>query len=569
MKNKIISILLVFSVGFIGIHRFYLNKPKIGLILLFLFISFFILMLMGINNIAAITLVALIVGWIYEIYLVITGKLNAKSTSDVEIATNKIQNKNVKSFEINDEVDPLTTKNNRKVAASTGFKNFKVTMEKVDKKSQNKEKEKKSDIINFDEKKRKRKDLKDQSFKLYEWFSDEEGKKWLAENEGKLFFQESGSSLLQEQAYDYIDVAIEFAHIDELNPEIKKMIWGKKKPKPIGENDGELLMHIKMTSNFVGKQPSLFNRDVAPEANKDVWWEWLDDCTSELFAEYLRIRSEKSDDVEIKEYIEENGYSPNSATKVYTFNGKIFGKYSWQGGNDFLIDKDSDTDYNKSIVISQDENSTHGFSSKLVDFNYGYSLHKIEDFKKLNDKETRSIFLDLEEGRHSNPALIFNENNSSEIFKSFSNTKISGVNNNLFLNQFFQNPLACFSEAKLVYSKNDLDDDHLMAIYFKIFNDAYYFETDLNGGVKNQEFKFIEMLAENNKLPIKLENESAIKNLILLDAPTIQLDYSNKISNQGIAIITKNYSFVWEFKSGTDHFDLENYDCIKSILSKI
>ena len=77
------------------------------------------------------------------------------------------------------------------------------------------------------------------------------------------------------------------------------------------------------------------------------------------------------------------------------------------------------------------------------------------------------------------------------------------------------------------------------------------------------------MLTENNKLPVKLENKSAIKNLVVLDSPKIQLDYCNNVSNQGLAIITKNYSFVWEFKSGTDHFDLENYECIKSILSNI
>ena len=567
MKNKIVSTLLVVIVGFIGIHRFYLNKPKIGLILLSLFISFFTLMLMGINNIAAITMLALIIWWIYEVYLVITGKLVANSINEVDIAPNKTQDKNGKSFQIDNEEEPLIEKKYRKLSAVTGFKNSEVTMEKVDKKSQNNEKEKQLNIINYDEKKRKRKDLKDQSFKLYEWFSDEEGKKWLTENGGKIFLQESGSNLLQEQAYDYIDVAIEFAHISELNSEVKNMIWGKN--KPVGENEGELLMHMKMTSNFVGEQPSLFGRDVAPEANKDVWWEWLDDCTSELFEEYLRTRAEKCNDGEIKEYMEVNGFSPNCAAKVYTFNGKIFGKYSWQGGNDFLIDKDSDVDYSNTLVISQSKNSIHGFSSKLVDLNYGYSLHKIEDFKKLNDKEVRSIFLDLEEGRHSNPAIIFNENTPTEIFKLYSNPKISGVNNNIFLNQFFQNPLACFSEAKLVYSKHDIYDNHLMAIYFKIFDDAYYFETDLDGSIKNQEFKFIQMLTENNKLPVKLENKSAIKNLVVLDSPKIQLDYCNNVSNQGLAIITKNYSFVWEFKSGTDHFDLENYECIKSILSNI
>ena len=129
--------------------------------------------------------------------------------------------------------------------------------------------------------------------------------------------------MLQEQAYDYIDVAIEFAHISELNSEVKNMIWGKN--KPVAENEGELLMHIKMTSNFVGKQPSLFSRDVAPEANKDVWWEWLDDCTSELFAEYLRIRAEKSDDGG-KEYMEDMDLALTVLQSVY-IQCKIFGKY--------------------------------------------------------------------------------------------------------------------------------------------------------------------------------------------------------------------------------------------------
>ena len=110
MKNKIVSTLLVVTVGFIGIHRFYLNKPKIGLILLSLFISFFILMLMGINNIAAITMLALIIWWIYEVYLVITGKLVVNSISEVDIAPNITQDKNVKSFQIDNEEEPLIEK---------------------------------------------------------------------------------------------------------------------------------------------------------------------------------------------------------------------------------------------------------------------------------------------------------------------------------------------------------------------------------------------------------------------------------------------------------------------------
>ena len=68
MKSKLISIITVLFLGFLGIHRFYLNKPKIGLILLSLFICFFILMLMSINNIAVILLLVLIGWWLYEIY---------------------------------------------------------------------------------------------------------------------------------------------------------------------------------------------------------------------------------------------------------------------------------------------------------------------------------------------------------------------------------------------------------------------------------------------------------------------------------------------------------------------
>ena len=48
MKNKIISILLVFSVGFVGIHRFYLNKPKIGL-LFCLYLSHFYINAYGVQ----------------------------------------------------------------------------------------------------------------------------------------------------------------------------------------------------------------------------------------------------------------------------------------------------------------------------------------------------------------------------------------------------------------------------------------------------------------------------------------------------------------------------------------
>ncbi|GIR46705.1 MAG: hypothetical protein CM15mP56_2810 [Alphaproteobacteria bacterium] len=81
-------------------------------------------------------------------------------------------------------------------------------MEKVDKKNQNNEKEKQLNIIKFYEKKRKRKDLKDQSFKFMNGFLMKKEKMAHGKWRKNFFFQESGSNFLQEQAYDYIDVAI-------------------------------------------------------------------------------------------------------------------------------------------------------------------------------------------------------------------------------------------------------------------------------------------------------------------------------------------------------------------------
>ena len=437
-------------------------------------------------------------------------------------------------------------------------------MEKANQKREIKEDSKKLDIFLFDEKKRKQNNSDDQGFKLYNFFSDEVGKKWLAENQGKLFFQESGTQLLHEEAIDQIDVRMSFAHVEELNPEVKDLIWGKKKPG--GEDQSELLMHIEMISNFgFDKQPSLFDTVVAPKANQDDWWEWLDDCNSELFHDYLQKRAEESNDKALIEYLEDTGCSPNGAIRVYTFNGKVLGKYSWQGGRDILIDTDSKIDFSKFLVVQKNSNDF-----PLVDFNYGYSVHKIQDFKQLDDKAIRNVFLDLEETRSSNPAIIFDKKQSSkEIFNLFNNNKTYGVNTNLLLKDFFLNPISTFGEAKLVYKKLNLDNQSLMAVYFKIYENAHYYKTEINQGIKKEQFVFTEMLMQNNKLPIKLNNECNSSNIIVLSSPAIELDYANEKSNEGIAVITNKYCFAWEFEPGTDHFNLENYESIKSILNII
>ena len=91
MKSKLLSIVIVVLFGFLGIHRFYLNKPKIGFVLLGLFISFFTLMLMSINNVAVILLLVLILWWLYEIFLVLSGKLKAESVSEIKTKPKKTE----------------------------------------------------------------------------------------------------------------------------------------------------------------------------------------------------------------------------------------------------------------------------------------------------------------------------------------------------------------------------------------------------------------------------------------------------------------------------------------------
>ena len=141
MKSKFISIITVLFFGFLGIHRFYLNKPKIGFILLSLFTSFFTLMLMSINNIAVILLLVLIGWWLYEIFLVLSGKLKVELVSEISSKSKELQRK-ISS--------PSVDHGSQKSSQLTGFEEISITMEKVNKKDQQKDDSKKLDIILFD-----------------------------------------------------------------------------------------------------------------------------------------------------------------------------------------------------------------------------------------------------------------------------------------------------------------------------------------------------------------------------------------------------------------------------------
>ena len=158
MKSKLLSILIVVLFGFLGIHRFYLNKPKIGFVLLSLFISFFTLMLMSINNVAVILLLVLILWWLYEIFLVLSGKLKAELVSEIR----------TKPKQTESQISPSSLDNKPKGATQlNGFEEVLITMEKANQKREKKEDSKKLDIILFDEKKRKENNSDDQGLKMY------------------------------------------------------------------------------------------------------------------------------------------------------------------------------------------------------------------------------------------------------------------------------------------------------------------------------------------------------------------------------------------------------------------
>ena len=129
MKSKLISILLVFLFGFLGIHRFYLNKSKVGFILLGLFVSFFTLVLMSMNIVALILLLVLSGWWLFEIFLVLSGKLKAELVSEL---LSKPKDTEIKT-------SPLSLENEPKSSSQlNGFEEDLITMETVSQKKQKK-----------------------------------------------------------------------------------------------------------------------------------------------------------------------------------------------------------------------------------------------------------------------------------------------------------------------------------------------------------------------------------------------------------------------------------------------
>ena len=75
MQSRILVILLVLLFGFTGIHRFYLRYNKVAYYMMALFFSFLVFVGLGFLNLASGSLLAIFLWWIYETFIVVTGKL--------------------------------------------------------------------------------------------------------------------------------------------------------------------------------------------------------------------------------------------------------------------------------------------------------------------------------------------------------------------------------------------------------------------------------------------------------------------------------------------------------------
>ena len=77
MQSRILVILLVLLFGFTGIHRFYLRYNKVAYSMMALFFSFLVFVGLGFLNLASGSLLAIFLWWIYETFIVVTGKLKS------------------------------------------------------------------------------------------------------------------------------------------------------------------------------------------------------------------------------------------------------------------------------------------------------------------------------------------------------------------------------------------------------------------------------------------------------------------------------------------------------------
>ena len=100
MQSRILVILLVLLFGFTGIHRFYLRYNKVAYYMMALFFSFLVFVGLGFLNLASGSLLAIFLWWIYETFIVVTGKLKfyqseiLNDKQDIQNIFNSLKKKN-------------------------------------------------------------------------------------------------------------------------------------------------------------------------------------------------------------------------------------------------------------------------------------------------------------------------------------------------------------------------------------------------------------------------------------------------------------------------------------------
>ena len=134
MQSRILVILLVLLFGFTGIHRFYLRYNKVAYYMMALFFSFLVFVGLGFLNLASGSLLAIFLWWIYETFIVVTGKLKfyqSEILNDKQDIQNNFQLSQEKEF----KHSPSNTKNEKSTLAN-GFENISANIEKSGKENE-------------------------------------------------------------------------------------------------------------------------------------------------------------------------------------------------------------------------------------------------------------------------------------------------------------------------------------------------------------------------------------------------------------------------------------------------